>query len=53
MAAALRHLTQQAPPSSVVIPGLLDGMPNVNRLARKWLDRSRAGRSPAKVRLQA
>jgi predicted glycosyltransferase len=53
MAAALRHLTQQAPPSSVVIPGLLDGMPNVNRLARKWLDRSRAGRVPAKVRLQA
>ena len=33
MAAALLQLTQQAPPSSVVVPGLLDGMPNVNKLA--------------------
>jgi predicted glycosyltransferase len=41
MAAALLHLTQQAPPSSVVVPGLLDGMPNVNKLAQKWLDRGR------------
>jgi predicted glycosyltransferase len=39
MAAALRGLTRQAPPSSVVIPGLLDGIANVNRLARKWLAR--------------
>jgi predicted glycosyltransferase len=39
MAAALLQLTQQAPPSAVVVPGLLDGMPNVNKLARKWLDR--------------
>jgi len=43
MAAALMHLTQQAPPSSVVVPGLLDGMPNVNKLAQKWLD---GGRHP-------
>jgi predicted glycosyltransferase len=41
MAAALLQLTQQAPPSAVVVPGLLDGMPNVNKLARKWLDRGR------------
>jgi len=41
MAAALLQLTQQAPPSSVVIPGLLDGMASVNRLAHKWLYRSR------------
>jgi predicted glycosyltransferase len=41
MAAALRHLRQQKPPSSVVIPGLLDGMTNVNRLARRWLESER------------
>ena len=41
MAAALMQLTQQAPPSSVVIPGLLDGMGSIDRLARKWLDRGR------------
>jgi len=44
MAAALLQLTQQRPPSSVVIPGLLDGMGSVNRLARKWLDRGRRPR---------
>ncbi|MEE8334769.1 MAG: glycosyltransferase [Alphaproteobacteria bacterium] len=38
MATALRHLPQQSRPSSVVVPGLLDGLPNVNRLARRWLD---------------
>ncbi|HTQ34956.1 MAG TPA: glycosyltransferase [Stellaceae bacterium] len=41
MTAALLQLTQQAPPSSVVVPGLLDGMPNVNKLATKWLDHGR------------
>jgi len=53
MAAALRHLTEQAPPSSVVIPGLLDGMPSVNRLVRKWLDEGRAGCFAARERLEA
>ncbi len=38
MATALRHLLQQSQPSSVVIPGLLDGLPNVNRLAQRWLE---------------
>ena len=42
MAAALLHLAQQPPPSSVVIPGLLDGMASVNRLAGKWLAAERA-----------
>jgi hypothetical protein len=37
MATALRHLPQQPKPSSVVVPGLLDGRENVVRLARKWL----------------
>jgi predicted glycosyltransferase len=41
MATALRRLANQPPPSSAVIPGLLDGMLNVNRLAKKWLDRDR------------
>lgn len=48
MAAALLQLRQQAPPSAVVVPGLLDGMASVNRLARKWLDRGRA--APLRVR---
>jgi predicted glycosyltransferase len=51
MAAALRHLTQQAPPSSVVIPGLLDGMGSVNRLARKWLDEGRLERTRPRARI--
>ena len=37
MTAALLRLTQQAPPSAVVVPGLLDGMASVNRLAQRWL----------------
>lgn len=32
MATALRHLPQQSLPSEVVVPGLLDGLRNVNRL---------------------
>jgi len=44
MAAALLRLPQQPRPSSVVIPGLLDGMASVNRLAGKWLDSARAAR---------
>ena len=50
MGAALLQLTQQAPPSAVVIPGLLDGMGSVNRLARKWLDRGRHPRFEARLR---
>jgi predicted glycosyltransferase len=53
MAAALRRLTGQPPPSTVVIPGLLDGMSNVNRLVRKWLDKGRAGCFAARERLEA
>ena len=53
MAAALRRLTEQAPPSTVVIPGLLDGMPSVNRRTRKWLDEGRAGCFAARERLEA
>ena len=37
MATALRALPQQARPSEVVVPGLLDGRSNVTKLARQWL----------------
>ncbi|MCH7929402.1 MAG: hypothetical protein IIA01_02725 [Proteobacteria bacterium] len=43
MATALRRLPQQRPPSEVVIPGLLDGFVNVNRLVKLLLgERERA-----------
>jgi predicted glycosyltransferase len=37
MATALRHLPQQRTPGPVVVPGLLDGLPNVARLVRQAL----------------
>jgi predicted glycosyltransferase len=37
MATALRRLPHQRRPSEVVIPGLLDGLNSVNRLAERWL----------------
>jgi predicted glycosyltransferase len=37
MATALRQLRQQGLPSDVVVPGLLDGIPNVLRLVNKQL----------------
>ena len=48
MATALRQLPQQSLPSDVVVPGLLDGLNNVNRLAQQALER---GRRPASLRL--
>jgi predicted glycosyltransferase len=44
MATALRDLPQQRLPSEIVVPGLLDGLDNVNRLTKQWLSR---GREPA------
>src|SRR5262249_3524114 len=44
MVRALLHLPQQRRPSDVIVPGLLDGMANVDRLAAKWLGRDRADR---------
>jgi predicted glycosyltransferase len=37
MAAALRELPKQNPPSEVVVPGLLEGLVSVNRLIEPWL----------------
>jgi len=50
MSAALRRIIQQPRPSEVFIPGLLEGMPEVNRLARNWLDQGRAGCFAARAR---
>lgn len=38
MATALRHLPQQQTPSNVVLPGLMDGLDNLNILAKKLID---------------
>lgn len=37
MAAALRALPRQSRPSDVVVPGLLEGLPNVSRLVAPWI----------------
>jgi len=37
MATALRHLPQQNRPSDIVVPGLLDGLSNLNRLVERQL----------------
>jgi len=37
MASALRMMPQQKRPREIVIPGLLEGLSNVNRLAKPWL----------------
>jgi len=42
MAEALRRLPERAPPSRVTIPGLLDGLDTVHRLAAHWLYRQSA-----------
>ena len=42
MATAIRHLPQQARPSDVIVPGLLDGLDNVNRIAGRALESARA-----------
>ncbi|HKU96158.1 MAG TPA: glycosyltransferase, partial [Vineibacter sp.] len=39
MATALRQLPQQGLPSDAIIPGLLDGLPNVGKLVAKHLKR--------------
>ena len=40
MAAALRAMPKQNLPSEVVVPGLLEGLFNVNRLMTPWLHRA-------------
>jgi len=43
MATALHHLPQQRRPSEVVVPGLLDGLDNVNRLTDLMMERRARG----------
>ena len=38
MAAALRALPRQRRPSEVIVPGLLEGLPNVSRLVAPWIE---------------
>jgi hypothetical protein len=52
MATALRHLPQQRRPSEVVVPGLLDGLESVERLARGWLARRTFDQGPAVTALK-
>ncbi len=42
MAKALRELPYQNRPSDVVVPGLLEGLDNVNKLVQPWLDATAA-----------
>ncbi len=49
MATALRQLPQQGLPSDVVVPGLLDGLPNVWRLVAKQLAHPHRGPAPIGV----
>ena len=46
MATAIRQLAQQRRPSQVVVPGLLDGLENVNRLVAMHLAEGRHGSRP-------
>ena len=40
MATALCQLTQQNPPSEIILPGLLDGLQNINRLVSQYITKS-------------
>ena len=51
MATALRQLPQQALPSQVVVPGLLDGLGNINRLVDQTIDKSPVRTPRPRVRL--
>ncbi|WP_246148601.1 glycosyltransferase family protein [Skermanella pratensis] len=53
MATALRQLPQQQVPSDVIVPGLLDGLENVNRLAARHLAEPRRPARRATLRRRA
>ena len=46
MAAALRRLPSQNRPSEIVVPGLLEGLDNVNRLVAPWLEAAAEAEAP-------
>ena len=43
MAAAIRALASQQPPSKAFVPGLLDGLDRIESLAAPWLEAARRG----------
>jgi len=49
MAAALRALPRQSRPSEVVVPGLLEGLPNVSRLVAPWIEPAEEAAMSAQV----
>jgi predicted glycosyltransferase len=51
MATALRQLPQQALPSQVVLPGLMDGLTNINRLVDQTIDAAPVRTPRPRVRL--
>jgi predicted glycosyltransferase len=51
MATALRQLPQQALPSQVVLPGLMDGLSNINRLVDQTIDAAPARTPRPRLRL--
>ena len=50
MATALRQLPQQNVPSDIVVPGLLDGLDNVNRRMEHWLKAPKTQQAPLAIR---
>ena len=53
MAAAIRALPRQKCPSDVVVPGLLEGLENVNRLIQPWVSDVAAAANDDKIPRQA
>ena len=51
MATALRQVPQQALPSQVVLPGLMDGLTNINRLVDQTIDAAPVRTPRPRVRL--
>ena len=41
MASALRAMPRQQIPSETIVPGLLEGLENVNRLIEPWLKKEK------------
>jgi predicted glycosyltransferase len=52
MATAIRQLMQQGRPSNVILPGLLDGLENVNRLVKMHLAEGRHAKHKTSVTRQ-
>lgn len=50
MAATIRNLPRQPQPSEVVIPGLLEGLDNVDRLVQPWLRASEPATNVVELR---